>query len=83
MLKVISSWRKPDKQAAYDDALERGSKLGMGAWVLPRDKLELGSKRGGSLRVDQSADAARGLGRLGDGRERRHTERSGAEPIWL
>ena len=44
MLRVLSSWRKPDKQAAYDAALERGAKLGIKDWVLPREKLELGAK---------------------------------------
>ena len=44
MLRVLSSWRKPDKQAADDAALERGAKLGIKDWVLPREKLELGIK---------------------------------------
>lgn len=46
MLRVLSSWRKPDKQAAYNAALERGAKLGIKDWVLPREKLELGIKLG-------------------------------------
>ena len=44
MLRVLSSWRKPDKQAAHVAALERGAKLGIKDWVLPREKLELGAK---------------------------------------
>jgi serine/threonine protein kinase len=46
MLRVLSGWRKPDKQAAYDAALERGEKLGIRSWVLPREQLQLGGRLG-------------------------------------
>lgn len=47
MLKVLTgAWLKPDKQAAYESAVERGKQLDMEAWVLPRDSLELGSRLG-------------------------------------
>jgi serine/threonine protein kinase len=46
MLRVLSGWRKPDKQAAYDAALERGEKLGVRSWVLPREQLQLGARLG-------------------------------------
>jgi len=46
MLKAISGWRKPDKQAANDAARERGSRLGMADWVVPRDQVQLGARIG-------------------------------------
>ena len=35
---------KHDKQTAYDAALARGAKLGIKEWVVPRERVELGSK---------------------------------------
>lgn len=44
MFKAIAGWRKPDKQAANNAAIERGLKLGMADWVIPRDKIQLGAR---------------------------------------
>jgi len=44
MIGALSRWRKPDKQTAYDAALQRGAKLGIKKWVVPREQMELGVK---------------------------------------
>ena len=44
MMGALARWRKPDKQTAYDAALARGAKLGIKEWVVPRERVELGSK---------------------------------------
>jgi len=44
MMGALARWRKPDKQTAYDAALARGAKLGIKEWVVPRERMELGSK---------------------------------------
>jgi len=46
MIGALSRWRKPDKQTAYDAALQRGAKLGIKKWVVPREQMELGVKIG-------------------------------------
>jgi len=46
-MRALTTWRsKPDKQTAYDAALQRGDKLGIKKWVLPREQMELGIKIG-------------------------------------
>ena len=44
MMGALARWRKPEKQTAYDAALARGAKLGIKEWVVPRERMELGSK---------------------------------------
>ena len=44
MMGALARWRKPQKQTAYDSALQRGSKLGIKEMVIPRDRMELDSK---------------------------------------
>ena len=44
MIGALSRWRKPDKQTAYDAALQRGAKLGIKKWVVPREQMDLGVK---------------------------------------
>jgi len=46
MIGALSRWRKPDKQTAYDAALQRGAKLGIKKWVVPREQMDLGVKIG-------------------------------------
>ena len=41
---ALARLRKPDKQTAYDLSLQRGAKLGIKGWVIPRERLELDSK---------------------------------------
>ena len=44
MMGALARWRKPENQTAYDSALQRGAKLGIKEWVVPRERVELGSK---------------------------------------
>ena len=44
MLGALARWRKADKQTALSDALQRGAKLGIKEWVVPREQMELATK---------------------------------------
>ena len=44
MMGALARWRKPEKQTAYDSALQRGAKLGIKEMVVPRERMELDSK---------------------------------------
>ena len=44
MMGALARWRKPEKQTAYDSALQRGAKLGIKEMVIPRERMELSTK---------------------------------------
>ena len=41
MMGALARLRKPEKQTAYDSALQRGAKLGIKEMVIPRERMEL------------------------------------------
>ena len=44
MMGALAIWRKPEKQTAYDSALQRGAKLGIKGMVVPREQMTLAMK---------------------------------------